>query len=120
MQYIINKNLNLQTISRLFRLRAHSFSSAEQIRIRNLNSLKYELENNPLFDRAFPEFKGKKPETTVHRKQKELDFIRTLGLKERINKPISLEEAEHENYKQFIEGYRSPSGPLRYLDKEEK
>lgn len=68
-------------------------------RAKNLNSLRYELDNNPMFDRAFPSFKGKKPETTVRRKQEELDFIRSLGLKERVSKSISLEEAEHENYK---------------------
>ncbi|EAR96961.2 ribosomal protein S18 (macronuclear) [Tetrahymena thermophila SB210] len=120
MQVFINKNLNLQQVSRLFKLRAHSFSTSEQLRIKNLNALKHELKNNPLFDRAFPEYKGKKPETTVVKKQEELDFIRSLGLKERINKNISLEEAEHQNFKQFVEGFRSPSGPLKYMDHEEK
>lgn len=45
-----------------------SFTTTEEQRVRSLNSLKYELDNNPMFDRAFPQFKGKKPETTVVRK----------------------------------------------------
>lgn len=100
--------------------RAHCFSSVQSTKHGNINALKYELDNNPFFDRAFPHFKGKKPETTVVRKQKELDFIRSLGLKDRLQHRTTLEKAEHENYKAFVEGYRSPSGPLRYLPEEEK
>jgi len=68
----------------------------------NINALKYELDNNPFFDRAFPHFKGKKPETTVVRKQKELDFIRSLGLKDRLQHRTTLEKAEHENVRKIL------------------
>lgn len=89
MQFFVNRAI-------VFR-RAHCFSSVQSTKHGNINALKYEFDNNPFFDRAFPHFKGKKPETTVVRKQKELDFIRSLGLKDRLQHRTTLEKAEHEN-----------------------
>ena len=48
--------------------------------------IEYELNNNPDFDDAFPDFKFYKPKTTLKKKEKELDFLKSLGLHSRITK----------------------------------
>ncbi|KRX04932.1 Ribosomal protein S18 [Pseudocohnilembus persalinus] len=86
----------------------------------NLKILEHELLNNPYFDQAHPQFKNKKPKTTLNQKEETLDFMKSLTMEQRVPQHMPQEEQEHNNYKQYLEGYKSPQGPLKWMKQEQK
>jgi len=89
-------------------------------KISNSTYLKYELTQNPEFDKAFPHLAKYKPPTTVKRDTSEYDFIDSLTYHKRVPEEKTHEEILEENNKRFVEGYSSRKGPIQWMPKEEK
>lgn len=63
--------------------------------------LKEELLSNPEFDSAFPHLREHKPNTSLPRDKKELDFIRSLFYRWRTTGKIDTDEIIKANVKRF-------------------
>jgi ribosomal protein S18 len=102
--------------------KAESTQKSKDIRTKISNSayLKYELTQNPEFDKAFPHLAKYKPQTTVPRESNEFDFIDSLTYHKRVPEEKTHEEILEENNKRFVEGYNTRKGPIQWMSKEAK
>lgn len=78
------------------------------------------MTQNPEFDKAFPHLAQNKPSTKISRDLGEKDFVKSLFGHQRAIPEKTYEESVTQNERKFAEGYRSPQGPLKYMDQAEK
>ncbi len=81
----------------------------------NYRFLKKELSENPEFDKAFPHLARHKEPSQLQEKNAEVDFIGSLTDEHRVYERSTEEGIEAENSRRYVDGYKSPSGPLKYM-----
>lgn len=84
----------------------------------NYRFLKRELSENPEFDKAFPHLATLKQPSQLQEKNAEVDFINSLTDEHRVYERSTEEEIERDNTRRYVDGYKSPAGPLKYMSKE--
>lgn len=89
-------------------------------KIKNNSFIKLELQQNPEFDKAFPHLKPYKPITYIAPKSEEYDYMESLSYHKKYPEPKTAEDLFIEKDRRFVEGYREPGGPLKWMEDEEK